>query len=27
MTALQGFIDAARDGRFDELRTTLPHGG
>jgi acetyl esterase/lipase len=27
MTALQGFLDAARDGRFDELRQTLPHGG
>ena len=25
MTALQGFLDAARDGQFDELRTTLPH--
>jgi acetyl esterase/lipase len=25
MTALQGFLDAARDGRFDELRATLPH--
>jgi acetyl esterase/lipase len=25
MTALQGFLDAARDGRFDEVRKTLPH--
>jgi acetyl esterase/lipase len=25
MTALQGFLDAARDGRFDELRATLHH--
>jgi hypothetical protein len=25
MTALQGFLDAARDGQFDQLRATLPH--
>jgi len=25
MTALHGFLDAARDGRFDELRASLPH--
>ena len=27
MTAVQGFLDAARDGQFDQLRQSLPHGG
>ena len=27
MTAVQAFLDLARDGQFDQLRQTLPHGG
>jgi acetyl esterase/lipase len=27
MTFLHAFLDLARDGQFDELRKTLPHGG